>query len=143
MPRASAADERERTCPSGRCAPGSTLLGIRGPGGDLIYTPSMPPLDDELAAQFAESGGTGAYRFAETCVTTRCLHWDGASCVLATALIHGAREEDAADAALPRCAIRATCRWFFQEGRDACAVCPRVLRDEPMIAEAPPAAGSG
>ncbi len=134
MPRRSDA-ERERTCPSGRCRSGSVLLGIRGPGGALIYTPSMPPLDDALAEEFAAGGGTASYRFAETCVTTGCLHWDGSSCVLATALVREAAAGEEPEDGLPWCSIRATCRWFAQEGKDACAVCPRILRDEPMIAE--------
>lgn len=139
------AEERERTCPSGRCRPGSTLLGIRGPDGTLLYTPRLPPLDEELAERFTSGGGTSAYRFAETCVTDRCLHWNGSACVLAAALVQpdavpaDAPVQPDPSVGLPRCAIRATCRWFFQEGRNACAVCPLVLRDEPMIAETVPA----
>ena len=31
--------------------------------------------------------------------------------------------------ALPRCAIRPTCRWFRQEGREACLRCPQVATE--------------
>ena len=31
--------------------------------------------------------------------------------------------------ALPRCAIRPTCRWFRQEGPAACFRCPQVVTD--------------
>jgi hypothetical protein len=30
---------------------------------------------------------------------------------------------------LPRCSIRANCRWFDQQGADACRVCPFVITD--------------
>jgi hypothetical protein len=29
---------------------------------------------------------------------------------------------------LPRCSIRRQCRWFQERGRDACAVCPLIVR---------------
>src|SRR5437763_115569 len=31
--------------------------------------------------------------------------------------------------ALPRCGIRPRCRWFAQNGRAACEVCPLVVTD--------------
>lgn len=30
---------------------------------------------------------------------------------------------------LPRCSIRASCRWFAQWGVVACGVCPLVIHD--------------
>ena len=33
------------------------------------------------------------------------------------------------DSPLPKCSIRSHCRWFFQHGRDACAVCPLIIGD--------------
>jgi hypothetical protein len=32
--------------------------------------------------------------------------------------------------ALPPCQIRPTCRWFRQEGRNACLRCPQVVTDK-------------
>jgi hypothetical protein len=30
---------------------------------------------------------------------------------------------------LPICTIRASCRWYAQEGRDACLRCPQVVTE--------------
>jgi len=37
---------------------------------------------------------------------------------------------DPAVSALPRCAIRPRCRWFRQEGREACLRCPLVATEQ-------------
>jgi len=122
-----------KLCPSGRCRPGSTLLGIRGPGGRIIYTPNMPPLDEELADAFAANGGSAAYRFAEPCVEHQCGHWSDGTCGVARATV--ASSVHATDG-LPHCSIRVACRWFAQEGRAACYACPVVVRDDPLAAAA-------
>ena len=126
---------RQPLCPAGRCAAGSTLLGIRGPGGELIYTPHMPPLDEAMAERFQSGGGTAAFRFSEPCAEEKCGHWESGACGVASAAASAAPIINESDAALPRCSIRANCRWFAQEGRSACGVCPLVARDNPLMQE--------
>jgi hypothetical protein len=41
-------------------------------------------------------------------------------------------------AQLPRCAIRAHCRWYAQSGRDACQLCPLVSTRESRVSGRPP-----
>lgn len=119
---------RVSLCPSGRPRPGAVLIGLRGGDGRVIYTPGMPPLDDELADLFARNGGSTRYRFAEPCAEGQCGHWGEDGCGVARAVI--AADVTATDA-LPRCSIRASCRWFEQEGKPACHACPMVIRRSP------------
>jgi hypothetical protein len=48
------------------------------------------------------------------------------NCQLATRIV---RILDEVVDALPRCAIRPTCRWYAQEGRPACLRCPQVVTE--------------
>jgi hypothetical protein len=36
---------------------------------------------------------------------------------------------DVESAELPECSIRSECRWFYQSGVEACAICPEVITD--------------
>lgn len=120
-------------CPSGRCRAGSTLLGIMGPSGNLIYTPQSIALDEQLAEKFDANGGSSRYRFAEPCATDDCGHWSDEGCGVAKA---GAAISDSQRSdRLPPCGIRSACRWFAQEGPSVCAVCPHVLRNGSMVEE--------
>jgi hypothetical protein len=65
-------------------------------------------------------------RFAGACEERKCTHFDGANCQLATRIV---RILDEVVDALPRCAIRPTCRWYAQEGRPACLRCPQVVTE--------------
>ncbi|MFC9498438.1 hypothetical protein [Streptomyces sp. NPDC056982] len=68
------------------------------------------------------------FRFADTCVQDSCEHWSGKQCGLVGRLLEAAHEKGVVPASEPpRCAIRAECRWFAQNGRDACDVCPVVV----------------
>jgi hypothetical protein len=119
-----------RTCPSAPCAPGSALIGLVRSDGTIGYVrPALPVTDDFL--ERVRTGGTpGArFRFAAPCVEDGCVHWDEEGCgVIRTVLETVGASEDPAP--LPRCAIRAACRWFAQEGRAACGACPLVLTSE-------------
>jgi hypothetical protein len=35
--------------------------------------------------------------------------------------------------ALPRCLIRPACRWFQQEGKEACVRCPQVVTESSNV----------
>lgn len=114
------------TCPSGRCRPGATLLGIKGPDGRVIYTPGTGPLDQESAAVFESRGGSAIGRFSEPCLESGCAHWVNESCEVAAAA--AAQHRDEPEHGLPNCGIRAQCRWFEQEGGWVCGICPQVFR---------------
>jgi hypothetical protein len=58
--------------------------------------------------------------------------FDGAKCQLATRIT---AILDPVVSALPRCAIRPVCRWFRQEGREACLRCPQVATEQRNASE--------
>jgi hypothetical protein len=120
-----------RLCPSGRCAVGSHLIGIVGSDGRLGYV--TPPL--EVDATFVEVSKRGRapesrFRFSEPCLGHNCEHWAGNECGLIGRMCASADNQptDLDYSELPRCGIRNRCRWFSQRGREACAVCPMVVR---------------
>jgi hypothetical protein len=81
----------------------------------------------ELLASAAPANSTEVFRAAAPCVERGCKHFDGTNCQLAariTAML------GPVVSALPRCAIRPTCRWFRQEGREACLRCPQVATQQ-------------
>jgi hypothetical protein len=135
MPSSTRADARqlEHTCPSARCEPGATLLGIVNADGTVGYV--TPPL--QIDAGFVEQARQGRapekrFRFAGSCVEGGCAQWTGSRCGVIDRVLDSGLPVDGdapTRAALPRCAIRSTCRWFAQSGARACGACPLVTTD--------------
>ena len=118
-----------KLCPSARCAPGATLLGIVGPRGVVGYV--RPAIEvDEAFVEIAEQGRTPEkrFRFASTCVEDGCVQWTGSRCGVIDEVLD-LQEQGSLPAAdeLPACTIRRDCRWYAQSGRRACSVCPFVV----------------
>lgn len=118
-----------RTCPSSDAGDGSTVLGILGPHGRVVYTPRGAVVTDALRNDLAspDSPLESRFRFAGPCVEAACAFWNGSCRALDAAhedFDSAVPPDDTAD--LPRCGIRDTCRWWHQEGQKACRVCPFV-----------------
>jgi hypothetical protein len=118
-------------CPSvTSIRPGMQVFGVLTEsehGLQVGYLTEALPATPELLAAAAPATPTEVFRAAVPCAEGRCRHWDGADCRLArriTAML------DPVVSTLPRCAIRPVCRWFRQEGRDACLRCPQVATEE-------------
>jgi len=134
-----ASDGESRTsevlCPSARCREGAVLLGIVGSNGILGYVTPQATIDAEFVGRVGAGRSPGKrFRFAEPCVTERCVHWAGNECRVIEDVIaqfgHSEHPEEATlGRVLPRCSIRPRCRWFRQRGGEACSVCPLVIRD--------------
>ncbi|GIM91909.1 hypothetical protein [Paractinoplanes toevensis] len=117
-------DGADLTCPSWTCQEGAVVIGLIGPDGRLGYLRPTIPVDAALKRELDERGDPlRRVRFADRCITTGCDQWTGSRCGLADHLVKASVPE----AHLPHCAIRATCRWYAQNGRDACRVCPFVV----------------
>jgi hypothetical protein len=120
----------ERTCPSSTCSVGHFLIGLPGPDGRIGYL--SPPL--EVDTEFIESASArtndrpeARFRFASPCVKEKCQQWTGASCGVISLVLQKTRPKKVSEKDLPECAIRSSCRWFWQEGGSACGVCPEIL----------------
>ena len=114
-------------CPSGRCKKDSILLGIVQPEGEVSILKEKIFIDENFV-KIAKTGRTPEkrFRFAETCVTSACKQWRNGKC----GVIDKAIQIDIdkyKKSQIPECAIRAECRWYHQEGINACFVCPLII----------------
>ena len=109
------------------------LLGVvTGPGAVAYLNPHVAA-SEELLAGIRRRGLSpdNRFRFACACAEHRCVQWKGEGGTGRCGLVDEAVETIPAPSEamrLPRCGIRATCRWFAQRGRNACAVCPTIIR---------------
>ncbi len=104
------------------------VLGVVQPSdtaapGTLVYLNQILPATREVLAMAAPAQPTEIFRLAATCEESKCSHFDGKDCRLATRIVAGLPE--VVDA-LPPCIIRKDCRWYSQEGGAACRRCPQV-----------------
>ena len=102
-----------------------------GPDGRLTRFGTPLPVDGAFIDAAQAAGGTGRrFRFASACAEGNCTQWTGEACGLIGAIRERAERLGwDAEPVVPRCAIRATCRWWEQDGAAACAVCSRVVYD--------------
>ena len=111
-----------------------------GGNGRLIYV--NPPLEVDASAAEAMQrlpAPEAKFRFASRCIEEGCGQWHAGACgVIKIVTRHGGGL--GSPGPLPKCGIRKTCRWFAQEGRRACEVCPLVVTDQTAIEGRRPAA---
>lgn len=119
------------TCPSARAEPGALLLGVAGPDGRIKHLGTPLKVDAAFLDRAAAQGDPEArMRFAAPCQEGVCGHWTGEKCGLIER-VFAEIDQAAADprtGTLPRCVLRAKCRWYDQEGRAACLACDLVVR---------------
>ena len=117
-------------CPSARPeTAGSMLFGVVG---GTVAEPRVMPLaqpqriNDEILALSAPVKPTEVFRFAAPCATGACEHFKGGQCRLAQRITHAL---PAVVEQLPHCVLRANCRWYQQEGKEACFRCPQIVTE--------------
>lgn len=118
-------------CPSAQPEwKGSVVLGV------VQGTPEQPrlvqlgrtlPVTDELLKMAEPVTPTEVFRFAAPCVKGACQHFRSGTCRLAVKIV---RHLEPVTDELPACEIRDRCRWFAQEGAEACFRCPAVVTDQ-------------
>ncbi len=122
-------------CPSAQAdAKASRIYGVMtGPSDNQrvgYLTETLQPTP-ELLALTGEAKPTQLFRIAAPCANGGCAHFNGA-CTLAQRIV---ASSPVVVNALPECQIRATCRWFLQEGGEACIRCPQVATDKVEASE--------
>jgi hypothetical protein len=119
-------------CPSAQAdAEGARIYGMLTGGPDarrVGYLTETQPVSEKLLALSGPARPTELFRIAAPCATSGCKHFKGNSCTLAQRIVEGLTP---VVNSLPPCQIRPTCRWFRQEGRNACLRCPQVITDKP------------
>ncbi|HTB97597.1 MAG TPA: hypothetical protein VK716_11350 [Terracidiphilus sp.] len=118
------------SCPSAQPEmQGAVVLGVRQPsesGPQIAYVDQMLPVTNDLLAITGSVKPTEVLRFAAPCQAGKCRHFNGTDCRLVTRIV---QILPAVVDTLPPCALRATCRWFGQEGRPACFRCPQIVSE--------------
>jgi hypothetical protein len=118
--------------------PDSVAFGIvTGTVEDPRWQPFEKPLPitDELLSLSGPVAPTEIFRFAGPCAGKACMHFQEGSgrCRLVEKTV---RFVPVVQEKLPSCTIRPDCKWWRQEGRDACFRCPQVASSNPANAEA-------
>lgn len=106
------------------------LLGSAAPDGSVAcFTPRLTV--DKALVERASRGRTpeARFRFAQPCAEGDCAHWVEDRCAVIDAAVSSPQMNERPRSALPRCSIRASCRWFAQWSVVACGVCPLVIHD--------------
>lgn len=123
-------------CPSAQPGlEGAFAFGVMGGTADerrVGYLAGRVPITDELLALSGPVRPTEVFRFAAPCAGSACKHYDGHDCQLATKLV---QLTPPVTKALPACAVRPDCRWWRQEGKSACMVCPAVKTEAYQLTE--------
>lgn len=92
----------------------------------VAYLKQQQPVTDELIAQTSPVTLTEIFRTASPCAESGCQHFDGKDCRLAMRIVE---KLPVVVEELPPCSIRASRRWWQQEGKTACMRCPQVITD--------------
>jgi hypothetical protein len=92
----------------------------------MEHFPSAVTVNRELLDLANPVTPAEVFRFAAPCAEGRCVHFRNGSCKLVTQIVDVLPP---VTEALPRCAIRAQCKWWQQEGKSACVRCAQVVTD--------------
>lgn len=128
--------ERKKTlfCPSAQPdLPRSVILGVVGgtSSGEkrISYLKHLARVTDGTMAACAAGAlrPTNIFRFAAPCEKSGCHNWSGTNCRVGERLV---QILPAVSEQFPDCQLRPVCRWFDQEGQQACFRCPHVITDQ-------------
>lgn len=114
-------------CPSSKAQDGARLIGIRQDDGTVAILPQPLQINEDFILEANRSSrAEQKFRFTNKCVESGCTQWTGSRCGVADKVISVIHDLPVQEA-LPDCGIRPQCRWFRQNGPDACRVCPFVI----------------
>lgn len=90
------------------------------------YLTSTVEATPDLLAKSGDAKPTQVFRIAAPCAKSACRHFNG-TCSLAQRVVDFLPP---VVSALPPCQIRSTCRWYLEQGAEACLRCPQVTTDK-------------
>jgi hypothetical protein len=121
-------------CPSSSAeAEGSVIFGIvlgTPEEPHLLHLDQVKPVPIELLELDAPVKLAEIFRIAGACSEGDCKHYDGSKCRLVERIVDGL---PTVTEQIPACAIRSTCRWWHQSGKEACLRCPQIVRDNCLV----------
>jgi hypothetical protein len=123
-------DRSVSLCPSAQPDwPQAIAIGTVGGTADaprVTHLETALPVTADLLALVDPVTPAEVLRFAAPCLCDGCVHYDDDTCHLAQRVIDVLPP---VTERLPKCSIRRDCRWWQQEGREACTRCPQIVTD--------------
>lgn len=117
------------SCPSYRADDADSVIGVVGGDGRVGFVSPALEVTPTLLARLRSTHGPlleDRFRFAGPCQESACSSWRGDHCGVIETALDEIQVPAFVDAPLAHCAVRASCRWWLEHGRHACAVCPMV-----------------
>lgn len=120
----------QMSCPSAQPnQSASTVIGVVGTQGGRPQVSLLPkPVPLRWVAHLIPDNipATEVLRLTAPCAERHCTHFSNGRCTLASRIV--SRLPAIVDHLSP-CAIRPSCRWWHQEGPDACHRCPQIVTE--------------
>jgi hypothetical protein len=120
--------EQEYSCPSSQpSVDGARVFGVIGGTVDrphVAYLEKGVEVTPDLMEEIGDIDPKRVFRFSGQCKNGACVQFRNGHCRLGQDIVHMLKP---VVAQLPACTIRATCRWYAENGRDACLRCPQVV----------------
>lgn len=120
--------EQAYSCPSSQpSVEGARIFGIVGGTVDrphVSYLEKGVEVTPDLIEQVGDIDPKRVFRFSGQCKNDACGQFRSGHCRLGQDIV---RMLTPVVDQLPACTIRATCRWYAENGRDACLRCPQVV----------------
>jgi hypothetical protein len=92
----------------------------------VAYLKEPQEINESILELSGSVAPTEMFRIADSCQEKACQHYDGSKCQLAVRIVE---QLNPVVESLPACQIRSNCRWWKQEGKEACFRCPQVVTD--------------
>ncbi|MFZ1527573.1 MAG: hypothetical protein WAT19_02405 [Ferruginibacter sp.] len=120
----------DKLCPSTTCHEGAVILGVVQGNETVALLNAGLIADQDFVKKVKEQGSPEKrFRFADTCRKCGCRQWTGSECGVIKEFSEANIHLNGNEHELPNCIIRPRCRWYSQEGANACQICPFVITD--------------
>lgn len=118
----------KKMCPSYVGKAGAQLFGVVNKDGKVQFITPLTVTEEFLGLNKDKNSLEQRFRFTGKCVEKGCAQWNNeeSKCSLSQKV----QDLDThKNTELSYCPIRDHCRWFFQDGKEACYSCNEVIRN--------------
>ena len=117
-----------KKCPSYLGKVGAQLFGVVSKDGKVRFITPLTVTEDFLDQNKDKNNLEQRFRFTGKCVERGCAQWDKeeSRCSLSQKVQN---LDNHKETELFFCPIRSQCRWFSQDGKEACFSCNEVTRN--------------
>ena len=122
---------KQTLCPSAQPGADARVFGVVGGTTTeprVSYLRETIELPADIETRLSPIAPSEVLRSASACQESRCVHFQSDRCSLVTRIV---RFLPPVVRQPPPCAIRQSCRWWFEEGRAACVRCPQIVTQRP------------